>query len=152
MKIEGLFGSERAYYKQTIYYKSQCRLNRKATRDNKSKDKPRNSYYNKQFEKNKLRKLQGTSAWWTVLTKYNEYGVEYKTRCYLSNGRVGRCRMHKKLSNKKVRKYKGEISNGGHYRKIYDHRKFYRLIMVSNLMMTKSYTLAMRYDYPQIEN
>lgn len=47
--------------------------------------------------------------------------VPYYRKYYENHGGIGR-RFCKKMSNRRVRHYKGEISKGGNYRKIYDYQ------------------------------
>lgn len=45
----------------------------------------------------------------------------YYKRVYLSSGRKGRTNFFKKIASRKTRRYKGEISDGCNYKKIYDY-------------------------------
>ena len=70
-----------------------------------------NHYARKQIDKKKIEKLDGTK-WWLVNNV-----KPYKRRDYF-----GKRRKHiKRVSNRKVRQYKEDISDGGYYRKIYDY-------------------------------
>ena len=112
MRIEGLLGSEDAYYEMClpeecgsdtyVYKKPKPKSNNK-TRLNRHK--------RKRICKNKLDKLENVQ-WWAV----SDVGT-HKYRCYLS----GRRKVARKVSDRKVRKYKKGISNGGNYRKIHDY-------------------------------
>lgn len=78
----------------------------------KTKHKERlNQYERKKIDKKKLDKLYGV-VWWAVWNN-----GEYKGRSYLSN----RKKFAKKMTNKKIRQYKGSIGNGSCYRKIYNY-------------------------------
>lgn len=78
----------------------------------KSKQKYKlNKYYKKQIDKFKLEKLYNI-RWWAVSDMET-----HKRRCYLSDRR----KVAKKMSDRKVRKYKCNISNGGNYRKLHDY-------------------------------
>lgn len=124
MKMEGLLGSEDAYYEMCIPNES-CYINYDKFEFNyntdqyeyiyhepKSKKKIRlTQYYKKQIDQNKMNKLR-KYGWWIVSDK----GL-YKKRCYYSERKF----IAKRITNKKIRKYKGEIGNGNCYRKIYDY-------------------------------
>lgn len=45
----------------------------------------------------------------------------YYKRLYRDNHRGGRYKYYKKHSNRQVRRYKGELHNGGQYKKVYDY-------------------------------
>lgn len=53
--------------------------------------------------------------------KYCDRKVPYYRKESENHGGIGR-RFCKKMSNKRIRHYKGEISKGGNYRKIYDYQ------------------------------
>lgn len=109
-------GSEDAYYEMCLpeecgynEYDHECNYK---TYEPESKQKYKlNRYYKKQIDKYKLDKLVNVN-WWSVSTR-----KPYKRRVYYS-GRKGTI---KRISNKKVRKYKGDIADGAGYRKIYDY-------------------------------
>lgn len=108
MKTES---SEDAYYEMCL---PKERGEVKNYQIKKSKKKPKirlNKYERKKINKKQLKKLRN-EIWWGVYDN-----GEYLKRCYLSR----RKKNAKRASNRKVRRYKGEISNGGHYRKFYDY-------------------------------
>lgn len=68
-------------------------------------------YYKKQIDKRKLNKLSKV-GWWIVFVRET-----HKGRCYYS----GRKKVAKKMTNKRIRQYKGKIGSGGYYRRTYDY-------------------------------
>lgn len=51
-----------------------------------------------------------------------EKNVAYYKRCYRGNHNGNQYQFYKKYANKIVRRYKGEISKGGSYKKCFDYR------------------------------
>lgn len=52
---------------------------------------------------------------------YNREDIAYYKRFYTSDGRNSSSHYHKRLSNKRIRRYKGEIPNGRWCYKLYDY-------------------------------
>ncbi len=69
-------------------------------------------YYRGQIDQVKLQRLS-TMTWWAVM----ECEGRYK-RCYIGS----RTSFLKKVSNKIVRKYEGNLSNGNQYRRLFDYK------------------------------
>lgn len=57
--------------------------------------------------------------WDKELEEYVKLDTPYYKRLY---GTKSRRKFYKKRSNKQVRRYKGEVQNGGFYKKIYDYQ------------------------------
>jgi len=115
MKMDGWYGSEDAYYEMCLPEESGTNLEMDEYYCTKPRLKKRHKYrlhkyYRKQIGKKKLEKLSKV-GWWIVSDKGT-----HKTRCYYS----GRKTTIKKISNKKVRKYKN-LGNYANYRKVYDY-------------------------------
>ena len=116
MKIEGWYGSEDAYYEMCLpeesgYDEYNQEYNYHKHEPKKKYKKRLNQYERKKIDKIKLDKLSKI-RWWAVWDN-----GKYKSRCYLSDRR----KFAKKMANKKIRQYKGDIGNGSCYRKIYDY-------------------------------
>lgn len=111
MKIEGWYGSEDAYYEMCL--SEECGdIEYKTNKKPKKKKKTKlNQYARKQICKKKLNKLYNY-VWWAVGCR-----DKYKKRYYLS----GKKKFAKKRTNKKIRRYKGNVANGSGYRKMYDY-------------------------------
>ena len=109
MKMEGGYGSEDIYYKMCLL--EECKGKRNCKQPKAKKKVRLNKYERKKIDKNKLNKLKELT-WWGVCDD-----GEYLKRLYLSRSRKNA----KRFSNRKVRRYKGGISKGGHYRKFYDY-------------------------------
>lgn len=106
MKIEGLLGSEDAYYEMYLQVYFHAYNNRDS--------------YNVKVENNKYRRLQIGREKTNKLNKECSWYVIRKCDGYLKRDYRGkRSGYLKKEANKKVRKYKGPINNGGAYKKIY---------------------------------
>lgn len=115
MKIDGWYGSEDAYYEICLPEESGYNFEMEEYYHPKSKPKIKHKYrlykyHRKQIDKKKLEKLSKV-GWWIVSDKGT-----HKTRCYYS----GRRATIKKISNKKVRKYKN-LGNFANYRRVYDY-------------------------------
>lgn len=118
MKIEGLFGSEYAYYKLSLadcendyvnHDEIECIDEYKFIDSTKSLSRIR--HHNKVKAKNKLNRFDKLGFWWTL-----GYGREgYKVRNY----RDKRSSYYKRYSNKRARKTHN-LSNGGQYKKVFD--------------------------------
>lgn len=119
---EGLMDMKNAKYSEDAYYEMclpeesgydeyDYEYNYKTYEPESKQKYGLNRYYKKQIDKHRLDKLVNY-GWWIVSTRKS-----YKRRIYFS-GRKGTI---KHISNKKVRKYKGDIADGAGYRKIYDY-------------------------------
>lgn len=105
--------SEDVYYKMCLqdrYEEEYERYYHTPSYTKQTKQQP-NQYARKQIGKKRLNKLYGCSGWWVIHNK-----GEYKKKCYINSSKY-----HKRYSNKKVRRYKNFIGNGGDYRKLYDY-------------------------------
>ncbi len=60
-----------------------------------------------------------TEEW--SMTKSRTITKPYYKRIYRGNRSNNRYKLYKRVSNKKVRNYKGDISNGGAYKKVFDY-------------------------------
>lgn len=116
MRMEGLLGSEDAYYEMDLQEleerrqeKEQEYYNRPLTIENNIK-RVNKLYKRKEIDQKKLRDLSKITFWFV------EDKGDYCKKHYYSRAR----KVLRNLSNKRVRSYKGEISNGSHYKKIYD--------------------------------
>lgn len=70
----------------------------------------------KKYRRKKIYKNQNISFWPMPLVEVSDKkGVSYIKKCNLKNTKP-----YQKYSNKIIRQYKGEISNGGSYKKFYD--------------------------------
>lgn len=111
MKMEGLLGSEDAYYEMALETFDDYNDLDLDCPDELIKPK-HNHHYMKQKCKRKLEKLDKIADWWIIEDK-----GDYKTRNY----RRPRCtKVYKRLNNKKI-KQAYNLSNGGNYRKVYDY-------------------------------
>ena len=75
-----------------------------------------NRYEKKLMDKRKNEKLKNIT-WMYVGNKVNDNNEKYLKRVYCSDRR----KYANKFSEKRVRNYKGTISNGGSYRKLYPY-------------------------------
>lgn len=115
MKMDGWYGSEDAYYEMCLPEESGTNLEMEEYYHSKPNPKIKHKnrlhkYYRNQIDKKKLEKLSKV-GWWIVSDRST-----HKARCYYS----GRRGFIKKVSNKKVRKYK-DLGNYANYRKVYDY-------------------------------
>jgi len=59
--------------------------------------------------------------WDKKLRKYIPLDKPYYKRCYRGNHDGSRYKFYKRYANKNVRRYQGELHNGGSYKKVYDY-------------------------------
>lgn len=117
MKIEGLLGSEDAYYQITLDEMEEQRFLKELSNLVIEPEgyeivvvKKGNSRKRKREDQKRIGSLYNKTC--MLVSKEDGY---YK-RHYLS----GKRQVLRRRSNKKVRQYKGVINNGSHYKRIYD--------------------------------
>ena len=91
------------------------------SRNRKKNKRERNSSY-----KRKLEKLVRVGAAYYVDKQgrfcETEEKITYVKRIYQGNGKYSYCKYWKKISNRKIRRYKGDISKGFSCHKIFDYK------------------------------
>lgn len=116
MKMEGLLGSEDAYYEMAIQDILDSEVNDELDNlddvDNSFIIPKNNHYHHKTKDKLKMKRLYEVANWWTIGKRDDYYVRKYK--------RPRVARIYKRLSNKKVRQNKN-IPSGGSYKKVYDY-------------------------------
>ena len=126
MKMEGWYGSEDTYYKMDIqnheayisekqYYKDYIVPQMELMECDIANKKRLNRYDRKKITKQKLLELD----------KIPYYGItwnkgEYIVKMYLGRGMI--TSFYKRVSNKKVRRFKGNIPKGNWYRRLFDYQ------------------------------
>jgi hypothetical protein len=114
MRIEGWYGSEDAYYEMFLENQKKEKVEKiteKITEKQKSRKNKRRKRRKDSRRKNNLDRLKKAYPWGVLDME------TYKKRIYYSS----RKKVAKRNSNKKVRKYRGAINDGSHYKKIYDY-------------------------------
>lgn len=75
-----------------------------------------NYYYNRLYDKEKLKKFQKICSWWALVNKQNkDTGERYLARCYVSRDK----RFYKRQSDKQVRKSNEFALNGSGYKRVF---------------------------------
>lgn len=114
MRMEGLLGSEDAYYEMDLQEHSEIRKQSEFdTLQDTAKEpahKENKMWQRKAIDQEKMRKLQ-ERTWEFVWDRGSHLQRSYYSR---------RRKVLLRVSNKKVRKYRGDLVNGSHYKRVYD--------------------------------